>query len=67
LTVNDSGYGTGRTEHPLRRIVGARAQRDDILEVIVRPYRVIYRRRSVSVEIVALRYGAREFSGRELA
>jgi len=48
-------------------LVGAQAQRDDILEVIVTPYRVIYRRRSGAVEIIALRYGAREFSGRELA
>ena len=40
-------------------------RREDIREVIVRPYRVIYRRRSDAVEIVALRHGAREFDDRD--
>lgn len=36
-------------------------QRDDIRELIVDPYRVIYRRSADFVEIAAVRHGAREF------
>jgi toxin ParE1/3/4 len=36
-------------------------QRDDIRELIVDPYRVIYRRSADFVEIASVRHGAREF------
>jgi toxin ParE1/3/4 len=36
-------------------------QRDDIRELIVDPYRVIYRRGADVIEIVAVRHGARDF------
>jgi toxin ParE1/3/4 len=36
-------------------------QRDDIRELIVDPYRVIYRRSADVVEIVSVRHGARDF------
>ncbi len=36
-------------------------ERDDIRELIVSPYRVIYRRRAEFVEIASIRHGAREF------
>ena len=36
-------------------------ERDDVRELIVSPYRVIYRRRAEVVEIASIRHGAREF------
>ena len=36
-------------------------QRDDIRELIIDPYRVIYRRSADGVEIAAVRHGARQF------
>lgn len=41
-------------------------QREDIHEIIVSPYRVMYRRRTDRVEIVAIRHEARAFDEREL-
>ena len=41
-------------------------QREDIREVIVVPYRVIYRRTVEAVEILAIRHGSREL-GDEVA
>jgi plasmid stabilization system protein ParE len=37
-------------------------QREDIREIIVSPYRVLYRRRDDRVEIVAIRHQARAFN-----
>ena len=42
-------------------------QRQDIREVFVSPYRVMYRRGVEAVEIAAIRHGAREFDGGEIA
>ena len=41
--------------------------RQDIREIIVRPYRVMYRRTDDRVEIAAVRHEAREFDEREIA
>ena len=40
-------------------------QREDIREILVRPYRVMYRRRDDRVEIVAIRHASRAFNERE--
>ena len=42
-------------------------QREDIREIIVSPYRVMYRRRDDRVEIVAIRHEARAFDEREVS
>jgi plasmid stabilization system protein ParE len=42
-------------------------QREDVRELIVPPYRVIYRRTADAVEIAALRHGARHFDEGGLA
>lgn len=42
-------------------------QREDIREIIVSPYRVLYRRRDDRVEIVAIRHEARAFDEREVS
>ena len=42
-------------------------QRDDIRELIVSPYRVMYRRRDDRVEIVAIRHESRAFDEREVS
>jgi toxin ParE1/3/4 len=42
-------------------------QRDDIREIIVSPYRVMYRRSSTLVEIAAVRHEAREFDAEGIA
>lgn len=42
-------------------------QREDVREIIVSPYRVIYRRRDDCVEIVAIRHQARAFDEREVS
>jgi toxin ParE1/3/4 len=36
-------------------------QRDDVREILVGPYRVMYRRSADEVEIAAVRHGARDF------
>lgn len=41
-------------------------QRDDIREIIVSPYRVMYRRSDALVEIAAVRHEAREFDSKEI-
>ena len=41
--------------------------RQDIREIIVRPYRVMHRRTDDRVEIAAVRHEAREFDEREIA
>ncbi len=42
-------------------------QREDIREIIVSPYRVMYRRGADLVEIAAVRHAAREFDEDEIA
>jgi toxin ParE1/3/4 len=42
-------------------------QREDIREIIVSPYRVMYRRGADAVEIAAVRQAAREFDEDEIA
>jgi len=42
-------------------------QREDVRELIVAPYRVMYRRTADAVEIAAIRHGARDFEADELA
>jgi len=42
-------------------------QREDIREIIVSPYRVMYRRRDDRVEIVAIRHESRAFDEREVS
>ena len=42
-------------------------QREDVRELIVPPYRVIYRRTADAVEIAAIRHGARHFDEGGLA
>ena len=42
-------------------------QREDVRELIVPPYRVIYRRTADAVEIAAIRHGARHFDDGGLA
>jgi plasmid stabilization system protein ParE len=42
-------------------------QREDVRELIVPPYRVIYRRTAYAVEIAAIRHGARQFDQGGLA
>jgi plasmid stabilization system protein ParE len=42
-------------------------RREDVRELIVPPYRVIYRRTADAVEIAALRHGARHFDEGGLA
>ena len=42
-------------------------RRKDVREIIVSPYRVIYRRRDDRVEIVAIRHEARAFDEREVS
>lgn len=42
-------------------------QRDDIREIIVSPYRVMYRRSDTLVGIAAVRHEAREFDSKEFA
>ena len=42
-------------------------QRDGIRELIVSPYRVMYRRSDTLVEIAAVRHEAREFNAEEIA
>ena len=42
-------------------------QREDIREIIVSPYRVMYRRKNDLVEIAAIRHEAREFDEKEIA
>jgi toxin ParE1/3/4 len=42
-------------------------QREDVRELIVPPYRVIYRRTANAVEIAAIRHGARHFDEGGLA
>jgi len=41
--------------------------RQDIREIIVRPYRVMYRRKDGLVEIAAVRHDAREFDEKEIS
>ena len=41
--------------------------RQDIREIIVSPYRVMYRRKDDLVEIAAVRHEAREFDEKEIA
>jgi len=41
-------------------------QRDDIREILVGPYRVMYRRGADEVEIAAVRHGARDFAADEI-
>lgn len=42
-------------------------QREDIREIIVSPYRVMYRRKDDMVEIAAIRHEARAFDEREVS
>ena len=42
-------------------------QREDIREILVRPYRVMYRRRDDRVEIVAIRHESRGFDEHEVS
>ena len=42
-------------------------QREDVREIIISPYRVMYRRSDDSVEIVAIRHEARVFDEREVS
>ena len=42
-------------------------QRDDVRELIVPPYRVMYRRTADAVEIAAVRHAARDFDKAGLA
>jgi len=56
---------SARSLPPASNRVVPKLRREDIREVIVSPCRVIYRRRHDA--LVALRNGAREFNGRELA
>ena len=42
-------------------------QRDSIREILVSPYRVMYRRSEDLVEIAAVRHEAREFDAKEIA
>jgi toxin ParE1/3/4 len=42
-------------------------KREDVREIIVSPYRVMYRRRDDRVEIVAIRHEARAFDEREVS
>jgi plasmid stabilization system protein ParE len=43
------------------------SQREDVREIIVSPYRVMYRRGDDRVEIVAIRHEARAFDEREVS
>jgi plasmid stabilization system protein ParE len=49
-----------------RRMV-PETQCEDVREIIVSPYRVMYRRRDDRVEIVAIRHEARAFDEREVS
>jgi plasmid stabilization system protein ParE len=42
-------------------------QREDIREILVSPYRVMYRRGDERVEIVAIRHESRAFDEREVS
>jgi len=42
-------------------------RRDDIREIIVSPYRVMYRRSDDLIEIAAIRHGARQFDEKGIA
>ena len=41
-------------------------QREDVREIIVSPYRVMYRRKNDRVEIAAVRHEARAFDEKEV-
>jgi plasmid stabilization system protein ParE len=53
-------------EFPERGRVVPELAREDILEVILPPYRIIYRRDSKQVIILAVRHSRREFDAREI-
>jgi len=55
------------TEYPDSGRVVPELQREDLRELIIPPYRVMYRRTADAVEIAAIRHGAREFHEGELA
>ena len=54
------------TRFPNSGRVVPETQREDIREIIVSPYRVMYRRTNDLVEIVAIQHEAREFDENEI-
>jgi plasmid stabilization system protein ParE len=55
------------TAYPDSGRVVPELQREDIREIVVSPYRVMYRRGAEAVEIAAIRHGARQFDDDEIA
>jgi toxin ParE1/3/4 len=55
------------TQYPDSGRVVPELQRDDVREILVAPYRVVYRRGAEVVEIAANIHGARDLEGDDLA